>query len=340
MNIFLTINQDFNEQENGPYCHVHSLIDEFEQRGHNVFAIGPAISKYHIQDNQAAVESVYKFCRIHPTYPMFGLIEADIDPNQKKLGDLLLIQGYDETNRGIDLVNEYQTNFLLLLAKRFSHIINDPTSERFTLKHNLIFLETEIGIPLIPTTQLQDLEQLNRYIQTHKRIIVKPTNSACGAGVTILNHDDKFLNSKLRDGASLDHLVFQPLIPAQSERQVFFIDGVVQGVVEFHYNPEEPLSRSMIPPSVCEPSDSDIETVRKISQFTGLQIGRVDFLNYKDGSKNRRVLLELNGSGSGQVYISPDGILTDITSEVVTYCEEIVSGKRERMFFPQMLLLS
>jgi hypothetical protein len=328
--IWLTVNKDFATEPWERYVHLHRLVEGLQDHDHVVRAIGPTLSGYKILDSQASFETVFEFSEREKNTisRIYSLDEIDIDIEKPKLGDILFIHGYDETNPGLLKVNEWQTNYLWGLMERFGMALNHPDAEAMTLKHNFHRIEIGTNIPFIPTTQLQDEIMLREYLELYKKIVIKPYNRAQGEGVFLIDTGKSEEADEIIKGIKIyPHMIFQPYIEMTAERQLFFIGDQIIGAVEKHRAPWQ--EEQNFDEAVVTPDRFDRKVISNVADFTGLQIGRVDVAYALEPVKgNNKMVLELNGSGSGQIYFQGDEVIADYTEEIVKYIEDIADGVR------------
>lgn len=310
LSITLTTPSDINGKTYGEYCHWHRLVGEFDRRGHNIQAVCPLASQYRIVDSRPMVGTVFN---IKPSQGRYKTVKGVGSAG----GDILFLHSYDETNDHFRRVDPFQSQFLHLLGGQFKHLVNTPQAERYTFKDQMWYIAHDTGLPVVPSSAFQEKEDLKDYIRQRGRVIVKPVDGAQGRGVGVLDWEDNELEQTL-DGLDMSSAIFQPFMKYRAERQVFFIDGKVVGAVEKAN--DGAIGKGTHEETRVIPTEFDRSVARTIAKRTGLEIGRVDILYGVEG-ENDRVILELNGSGSGQFYYKGRRVIADYSKNIVDYCE-------------------
>lgn len=310
LSITLTTPSDINGKTYGEYCHWHRLVGEFDRRGHNIQAVCPLASQYRIVDSRPMVDAVFN---VKSSQGRFKTVRGA----EEARGDILFLHSYDETNDHFGRVDPFQSQFLHLLGGQFRNFVNTPQAERYTFKDQMWYIAHDTGLPIVPTSAFQEKGDLKDYIRQRGRVIVKPVDGAQGRGVAILDWEDKDLDTTL-DGLDIPRVIFQPFMDYRAERQVFFIDSQVVGAVE--KTNDGMFGKETYEETRVIPTEFDRTVVRTITKRTGLEIGRVDILYGVEG-ENDRVILELNGSGSGQFYYKGRRVIADYSKNIVDYCE-------------------
>ena len=120
------------------------------------------------------------------------------------------------------------TTFILEHIAKKSKIINDPKALR-EVPEKLFSLRL---IKFMPSTLIsEDLDEIKKFFNKNKKVVIKPIESFSGNDVKLLN---KFNKEKiLKYIKKYHHLMFQKFIPqiSQGDKRIFIINGKVKGAI-------------------------------------------------------------------------------------------------------------
>ena len=120
------------------------------------------------------------------------------------------------------------TTFILEHIAKKSKIINDPKALR-EVPEKLFSLRL---IKFMPSTLIsEDLDEIKKFFNKNKKVVIKPIESFSGNDVKLLN---KFNKEKiLKHIKKYHHLMFQKFIPqiSQGDKRIFIINGKVKGAI-------------------------------------------------------------------------------------------------------------
>ena len=120
------------------------------------------------------------------------------------------------------------TTFILEHISKKIKIINDPKALR-EVPEKLFSLRLTKFMP--STLISEDLEQIKRFFDKNKKVVIKPIESYSGNDVKLLN---KFNKGQIaRYIKKYHHLMFQKFIPqiSKGDKRVFIINGKVKGAI-------------------------------------------------------------------------------------------------------------
>ncbi len=120
------------------------------------------------------------------------------------------------------------TTFILEHISQKIKIINDPKALR-EVPEKLFSLRLTKFMP--STLISEDLNQIKRFFDKNKQVVVKPIESYSGNDVKLLNKFNK--GQVVRYIKKYHHLMFQKFIPqiSKGDKRVFIIDGKVKGAI-------------------------------------------------------------------------------------------------------------
>ena len=120
------------------------------------------------------------------------------------------------------------TTFILEHISKKIKIINDPKALR-EVPEKLFSLSLNKFMP--PTLVSEDLEEIKRFFNKNKKVVIKPIESYSGNDVKLLN---KFNKEKIvKYIKKYHHLMFQKFIPqiSKGDKRVFIINSKVKGAI-------------------------------------------------------------------------------------------------------------
>ena len=120
------------------------------------------------------------------------------------------------------------TTFILEHIAKKIKIINDPKALR-EVPEKLFSLRLTKFMP--STLVSEDLEEIKRFFNKNKKVVIKPIESYSGNDVKLLNNFNKDQISKYIK--KYHHLMFQKFIPQifKGDKRVFIIGGKVKGAI-------------------------------------------------------------------------------------------------------------
>ena len=120
------------------------------------------------------------------------------------------------------------TTFILEHISKKIKIINDPKALR-EVPEKLFSLSLNKFMP--PTLVSEDLEEIKRFFNKNKKVVIKPIESYSGNDVKLLNKFNK--ENIVKYIKKYHHLMFQKFIPqiSKGDKRVFIIDGKVKGAI-------------------------------------------------------------------------------------------------------------
>ena len=120
------------------------------------------------------------------------------------------------------------TTFILEHISKKIKIINDPKALR-EVPEKLFSLRLTKFMP--STLISEDLEEIKKFFNKNKKVIIKPIESYSGNDVKLLNKFNK--RQVVRYIKKYHHLMFQKFIPEifKGDRRVFIINGKVKGAI-------------------------------------------------------------------------------------------------------------
>ena len=120
------------------------------------------------------------------------------------------------------------TTYILDSIKDKVRIINDPTSIR-NVSEKLYSAKYQKYMP--KTVFTQNIEEINKFFNKHKNVIIKPIHSFGGNDIHLLNKFNvKFIKNFIRKH---NHIMCQKYLPEikNGDKRVFLINGKVKGVI-------------------------------------------------------------------------------------------------------------
>ena len=120
------------------------------------------------------------------------------------------------------------TTYILDSIKDKVRIINDPTSIR-NVSEKLYSAKYQKYMP--KTVFTQNIEEINKFFNKHKNVIIKPIHSFGGNDIHLLNKFNvRFIKNFIRKH---DHIMCQKYLPKirNGDKRVFLINGKVRGVI-------------------------------------------------------------------------------------------------------------
>ena len=120
------------------------------------------------------------------------------------------------------------TTYILDSIKNKVRIINDPTSIR-NVSEKLYSAKYQKYMP--KTVFTQNIEEINKFFNKHKNVIIKPIHSFGGNDIHLLNKFNvRFIKNFIRKH---DHIMCQKYLPkiTNGDKRVFLINGKVRGVI-------------------------------------------------------------------------------------------------------------
>ena len=158
------------------------------------------------------------------------------DYNEKNFFKILKKQKLDLSNCKFVLIRqdppfnlEYiSTTYILDTIKNKVKIINNPTSIR-NVSEKLYSAKYQRFMP--STTFTQNIDEIKKFIKTHKKVILKPIHSYSGNDIHLLKKFDLKLIKKFIK--KHDHIMCQKYLPkiSKGDKRVFIIDGKVCGAI-------------------------------------------------------------------------------------------------------------
>ena len=136
---------------------------------------------------------------------------------------LLLIRNEPPFNQ--EYIN---TTFILEHISKKIKIINNPKALR-EVPEKLFALRLIKFMP--PTLISEDLEEIQKFFNKNKKIVIKPIESYSGNDVKLLKSFNK--EQIMRYIRKYHHLMFQKFIPqiSKGDKRIFIIDGKVKGAI-------------------------------------------------------------------------------------------------------------
>ena len=158
------------------------------------------------------------------------------DYNKKKKFKILKKTKIDLTNCKILLVRqdppfnlEYiTTSYILDFIKNKVKIINNPTSIR-NISEKLFSSKYQKFMP--PTIFTQNLNEIKKFIKTHKKVILKPIHSYGGNDIHLLSKLNLYLIKKFIK--KHNYIMCQKFLPKinKGDKRVFIINGKIVGAI-------------------------------------------------------------------------------------------------------------
>ena len=120
------------------------------------------------------------------------------------------------------------TSYILDIIKNKVKIINDPTSIR-NISEKLFSSKYQKFMP--PTIFTQNLDEIKKFIKTHKKIILKPIHSYGGNDIHLLSKLNLYLIKKFIK--KHNYIMCQKFLPKikNGDKRVFIINGKIVGAI-------------------------------------------------------------------------------------------------------------
>ena len=198
------------------------LAEEAQARGHTLFFYGP--DKLAYQEGRITARGHdFTVKRVQGDHVELGpMIEVD-------LADFDVV--WLRQDPPFDMHYITSTHLLDRLAPG-TLVVNDPFWVR-NYPEKLMVLDFPDLTP--PTTVSRDLETIKAFKDKHGDVIVKPLYGNGGAGVFLLNKEDRNLSSlyEMFTGFSREPLIVQKFLPAVSkgDKRVILVDGECVGAI-------------------------------------------------------------------------------------------------------------
>jgi len=158
------------------------------------------------------------------------------DYNKKKFFKILKKTKIDLTNCKFLLIRqdppfnlEYiSTSYILDTIRNKVKIINNPTSIR-NISEKLFSSKYQRFMP--PTIFTQNLDEIKKFIKTHKKIILKPIHSYGGNDIHLLSNINSNLIKKFIK--KHNYIMCQKFLPkiSKGDKRVFIINGKIVGAI-------------------------------------------------------------------------------------------------------------
>lgn len=205
--------------------------------------------------------------------------------NILSVSDIDIIENYDLIIRrntweeNLDEISQFRKNNTIitqLIEKRSIPSINLKGLDWFGKAYLCDLFDKKYDV--IPTIcNVNDIDKINNY----DRFIVKEQKSYSSIGQKYIEKEEieTFINRGM---------IVQPVIEFTSEVQFYFIEEVLQYVLEY-----TPCKYPLYPiPAIYEPNSVEIELATKFSKIADCKAGvhRIDFLRKNDG---KLILLEI-----------------------------------------------
>ena len=120
------------------------------------------------------------------------------------------------------------TSYILDIIKNKVKIINNPTSIR-NISEKLFSSKYEKFMP--PTIFSQNLDEIKKFIKTHKKIILKPIHGYGGNDIHLLSKFDyKLITKFIKEH---NYIMCQKFLPKinKGDKRVFIINGKIVGAI-------------------------------------------------------------------------------------------------------------
>jgi glutathione synthase len=198
------------------------LAEEAQARGHTLFFYGPDQLAYQ-EGRVTARGHDFTVKRVQGNHVELGpMIEVDLTDF-----DVVWLR----QDPPFDMHYITSTHLLDRLAPG-TLVVNDPFWVR-NYPEKLMVLDFPDLTP--PTTVSRDLETIKVFKDKHGDVIVKPLYGNGGAGVFLLNKEDRNLSSlyEMFTGFSREPLIVQKFLPAVSkgDKRVILVDGECVGAI-------------------------------------------------------------------------------------------------------------
>jgi len=276
MRITLTLNKE--AITNKSYESSEKIIQEFQRRGHEVFAVPPT----EIQELDGIVNGT------HYSFEEKRFISKGFSPVR---GEVVLVRSLGED--AINPQDSYNFIFSLLpkIQRQVDVCINDAQSTSWEYKPK----QKTLNLPFIPSFQVNSKRELESLLEDEE-IIAKPAVGLMGGGVLYLK--GKKTASQISEDR-LNSYCFERFISAESERRYLFLGEniIISRDVERIGSPgnEKYGKRTLVKQS----NPREIAIIKEVMKLTGMVYGCVDFRN--------EYVLEINGSGTGTCVPNEDG---------------------------------
>lgn len=199
-----------------------AILFEAQNRGHEIYYYVPKTLSFNENRVQANIHKI----------KLQNKIGAHVEIFEGKLED---VANYDivlfRQDPPFDM-NYITTTYLLEKIKDQTIIVNNPTEIRNCVEK--IFV-TDFPEFIPPTLITSDLEQIKKFKEKHKEIVIKPIYSCGGDGVFYLKEDDKNINvlTEIMGRLYKTPLIAQKFIKEASkgDKRVLMLNGEILGWV-------------------------------------------------------------------------------------------------------------
>ena len=158
------------------------------------------------------------------------------DYNKKKFFKILRAQKLNLTKCKFILIRqdppfnlEYiSTTYMLEFISKKVKIVNDPTSIR-NISEKLYSVKYQRFMP--PTIFTQNIQEIKKFFQSYKKVILKPIHSFGGRDIHLLNKfNSRFINKFIK---KYNHIMCQKYLPKIKfgDKRVFLINGKIRGAI-------------------------------------------------------------------------------------------------------------
>lgn len=284
MKIVYSINSDIKKTLNGDesvpkYGGTRDLYKISKERGHKVSFICP---------NEVIDEKKGIFSK-----------EYEIDNGKIKTlkencfleGDVFFMRGFAQDVKSLHETKKFFKT-LKNIEKNFDFMINSPQAAWFDLKN----YQKKLDLPFIPSPNISSFETLEKELKNNKKIVAKPNSGFHGKGMYYLENVSQM--NKLKKNIFDSHS-FEYFITGDEPRYIFLDNEIIvkRNLVKPKVFGEQSTTKLEMP-NIFENKD-EIGIVKKAIQKTGMFYGCIDFKG--------KYILEINGSGTNQFAIKPNG---------------------------------
>ena len=120
------------------------------------------------------------------------------------------------------------TTYMLEFISKKVKIVNDPTSIR-NISEKLYSVKYQRFMP--PTIFTQNIQEIKKFFQSYKKVILKPIHSFGGRDIHLLNKfNSRFINKFIK---KYNHIMCQKYLPKIKfgDKRVFLINGKIRGAI-------------------------------------------------------------------------------------------------------------
>ena len=120
------------------------------------------------------------------------------------------------------------TTYMLEFISKKVKIINDPTSIR-NISEKLYSVKYQRFMP--PTIFTQNIQEIKKFFQSYKKVILKPIHSFGGRDIHLLNKfNSRFINKFIK---KYNYIMCQKYLPKIKfgDKRVFLINGKIRGAI-------------------------------------------------------------------------------------------------------------